>query len=1083
MNDSLQRVAAELRASDAVVLVGAGASIAAGYPLTIQLRPHLWNAIEADPRLLERLAVELGRDAESAKQLVGDDPEACRVAYEAVTRSPGARKAFQQSFRELDIGRVHAFSPTHDAIAELLHRRMVETVVSMNWDSLLEASFARRYGRLLRADGTWLHKPHGDVAEPDSPWVLPHDPGAIPDALVEQMAALARARPRILIIVGYSESDEAVVDRLISPLSSKWRVARIGPSAAGELAVRRPADEAMSAIRDLATGGTDELPGWEYVTYQKQNDLGHALAGRALGAGDVQACPRLPEVDSVVRDLRTAHAATVLGDPGSGKSATAHQAAFELLSEGVEVVRLRERDRATDELVAGLQGLRTPTVVMLDDAQNLRSDFVRRVRDLASSDVRVLVVSNSTTTGALGEIRILGKQAVRCIAESLRERADETLSVVSKFRDEFDRAWLEARFDLLLDEAARADYPWQFSFILTSGERRAGSQIREARRVERADLLLLLVAARQLVTRDAGATEKDLDQLANTMGRDSVWAARVLGELSARRLLVISDGVIRCSHQRHADKILQLVCSDRKDPEWPNIVNALREVVLLRQPELAGVAVLLRGLWFAEGFRWSREGTIVTDAVWTTLTTRCLKAESDAERGGAGYLLEALKGYHPALSDWIAGNSRRLASWISRASPESANGLATLLNSLHDSPSLSALVSQVDGPAVANAVVASATRDRRAWGSLLGRLALGRDAALPLGAALRDRREPLIASAAGAGADDAPYHASLANGIASLEPDVSLELIENIGDAIGERINQDFSSAYDEFHHTFWFVLGLAPKDFRFKEPTTQQKRVARRVFRSVESARVAQSISCSPRWALASCARLLAVVAKANRHLGEQIALRIDLRQIDERIRDLWADPPDDLLEFIGVLGRLGSVESFEPARSWIARHEGDLQSIPARLVVMAPETAVAACRRGAVVDLKLSGVLGWGLPAVAIYEIAKRDVLQAKRAVTEHVDAMASELMIRQPNQCEHLHYFVAIVQETAPDALMDAFAKMDPPSVAEAWQSRLRGKAVERRAAAVLVRAALDSPNLASVAKDLRHRFPKASCPAEE
>src|SRR5262249_1914913 len=148
------------------------------------------------------------------------------------------RSTFQNSFAALDRERASVQSPAHTALARLLHAGRVLTVVSLNWDTLLEAAFTRRYGIDVNAQGNRLAKPHGDCRQPGGDWLLPPRPGEVPDEIVTEINTLAAERPRVLLIVGYSERDETVVKRLIRPLAERWRVYRVSPSATGEGAVR-----------------------------------------------------------------------------------------------------------------------------------------------------------------------------------------------------------------------------------------------------------------------------------------------------------------------------------------------------------------------------------------------------------------------------------------------------------------------------------------------------------------------------------------------------------------------------------------------------------------------------------------------------------------------------------------------------------------------------------------------------------------------------------------------------------------------------------------------------------------------------
>jgi hypothetical protein len=326
-DEALDRVVSELRTYGAVALLGAGISYLSGYPLGGDLQALVWHAVETEPETLQAVATEIRVPVRSAKDVIGDSEEHTTVAFRAIASHENARRAFQQGFAALDRDRRPYGTRTHDAMARLLHSRVVERIVSLNWDTATQHAHLRRYGRFPKAGEGEFAKPHGDASDPDSPWILPHEPGGIPRSLQEGLERMAAERPRVLLIAGYSERDEGIVNQLIAPLERRWRVVRVGPSADGPLSLRGEADEVLPALASRLVQDP-ELPGWEYVVFEDQRDLGPALLGESLGPRDVIACPELPEVEEVVRNLRVAGVGVLRGESGSGKSITVYQSAF-----------------------------------------------------------------------------------------------------------------------------------------------------------------------------------------------------------------------------------------------------------------------------------------------------------------------------------------------------------------------------------------------------------------------------------------------------------------------------------------------------------------------------------------------------------------------------------------------------------------------------------------------------------------------------------------------------------------------------------------------------------------------------------
>jgi hypothetical protein len=335
--DDIKSIAAELRAHGAVLVVGAGISHRAGYPLSGQLPPLLWHALDSAPGSRAALAASLHVRDQPAKLLIGEDPRAVSAAFEHLDADPEARRAFQRAFSARD---EHQLRPSvvHESVARLYHEGIAEIIVNFNWDRQIERAYQRLYGRDLIVNREYF-KPHGDAAYPDQPWTFPGKASSISPGLQSALADLVHERPRILLLVGYSESDSGIVSDLLGPLASRWIVARIQPGAQGDFAIDSSAEIALPA---LAEALCDESwsRAWEYVSFEQRHGLVAALNGSGLRGADARSCPRLPEVDVAAAQIRAMHSVRITGPSGAGKSLVAYQVADSLNKAGVEVVRL-----------------------------------------------------------------------------------------------------------------------------------------------------------------------------------------------------------------------------------------------------------------------------------------------------------------------------------------------------------------------------------------------------------------------------------------------------------------------------------------------------------------------------------------------------------------------------------------------------------------------------------------------------------------------------------------------------------------------------------------------------------------------
>lgn len=383
--DELSIAVGQVRSHGAVAVLGAGLS-AARYPMTAQLRSVLWHALDHDSAARAALAAELGRADGPAKSLVGDDPAAIDAGWRTVERHPSVRDVFQRAFSRLDADREP--SPGHYALARLIHAGLVEYVVSFNWDTALERAHEQLFGVSLAGRPDVLAKPHGDADDPGASWVLPHQAGVVPR---EVLGRIAEQRPRVLLVVGYSGSDPAVVRELLGPARERWPVVHVSPNASGPEVIAGAADEVLPALADRLQAPVDN-PGWRWVTFRRSRDLRAALLGYRLGPQDVAACPELPGSRQVAERLAQTRFSVLVGDSGSGKSITAFQAAALMNKAGWSAVELSQPGVATEETVRAFAGLPGPVLAVVDDAQALPPEVVHAFERAVADDHAVLIV-------------------------------------------------------------------------------------------------------------------------------------------------------------------------------------------------------------------------------------------------------------------------------------------------------------------------------------------------------------------------------------------------------------------------------------------------------------------------------------------------------------------------------------------------------------------------------------------------------------------------------------------------------------------------------------------------------------------
>jgi hypothetical protein len=280
------------------------------------------------------------------------------------------------------------------------------------------------------------------------------------------------------------------------------------------------------------------------------------------------------------------HTAEIAGDSGSGKSITVWQLAHELHIRGWQVLRLDTVQKPTLIRTQGWQ-----TVAVADDSQIFASDMVEQLHELANERLKLIFGTTDPSGEKHGAVRAAAKTAVEALASHCRKNRQTLLPIVRRFDSHIGDGFLDERIESRIDYAAKEQTPWQFIYVLRGGNRKVREMLDAARDFAQADLLLVLIAVRQLATSDAGTPIADLVTASAKIGRSEAWVRSGLGSLVRQRAILTSD-VVRCLHLMSAGAIIEVSLGMRKGDEYAQIVT-------LVQDSLRHLSLPLRGHFLA----------------------------------------------------------------------------------------------------------------------------------------------------------------------------------------------------------------------------------------------------------------------------------------------------------------------------------------------------------------------------------------------------------------------------------------------------------------------------------------------------
>lgn len=1025
-NDPVAALPAALRALrqsldlGAVAVVGAGLSIAARFPATAGL-----NAL-----LCESLQYPVTGSS--------DSPDNALRAWHSLAASPSARARFQSQFAALDRERSAAPSLAHEGLARLIHAGVVETVVSLNWDTALERAYERLYGTMLPAGV--LFKPHGDAAQPDADWILPHEGGMVTEEVSARMAELMNEHARTLVIIGYSESDERISRDLISRLGERWKTVRVGPSVGGAQDIALTADEVLEQItRDLLHA--EDTSSWYSVRFDGSRGFEAALAGERLGPADVDACPEFAEVSRVASALSRQGAAVLNGPSGSGKSITAYQALRSLARSGYEVLRLRDsaRARSTASWLSDLRNFAHRKILFIDDAQDVPADVVRELAESATPNRLVLIVGVDQIAGGVTTINISGVAAVAQLAHYVRTNAEAVLPLVAALDDQIGNRPGATPLDYRLVAAERETSPWRFFYVLTGGWRRARRLALELREADRADVALTAVAVAQIAGVDAGVTRSELLELLPVIERDEAWLEAALTILRARHAVIETDGRLRCPHLQSAYFVVGWMLHpptwDFSPPESAvvgPIASAVREVVstprpLRRQPKpppplpeaeaeadqiltssliahyLDLEATPLRGCTWLVGRglpddsqRVLRYKTrILDDERWGDLAARAIACPEDSTAEGAQLLTTTATWAPEVVGPVIRNEHVAISTWFRQLSPQNAWALGDLVNTLYNEDqrahtnSATLLASESSPRRLATLVLDGG------WGHIYS---TSRGVDRIMLAASHELREKTKAEL-----DRRAYRAFLAakhdhldemseliKAVAALDLPFAIELFDGAAAEFARLFSADPVPGWSDVFDVLGFVLGFAPRFLRGRRrPQPTAWAAARRFCNELNINDVARAIATpSERWEGSNFPELLGFLEEASPRVLARVIAAIDLDVFERHFRELAS--PSDAVFYVAT--NIWQRRPDEMLRV-LDRAEPEFTRVSLYLALMSPELAARAMRRGVPFDLGLQHH-HWSFAAAAVVKLKEVDSALTAELLETNLAAMVEGL-----------------------------------------------------------------------------------------
>ncbi len=505
-----------------------------------------------------------------------------------------------------------------------------------------------------------------------------------------------------------------------------------------------------------------------------------------------------------------------------------------------------------------------------------------------------------------------------------------------------------------------------------------------------------------------------------------------------------------------------------------SIESAIRCAIVEHTPPLGGVFRLLFHLRFADAFRWG-PSDLLDDDLLGKLLDRCWLVP-DAEVGDAASLLMALLRWRKkeVLAE-LEDRRNLIGSWLTNAGPDAASGLAWLVNDTYnDSRSVAKWMCSASDPLpLARRFSQAPVTEWPALAGLVDRMALAGGTVWRRGFQNALDSKLLIEAAGRLSPHDIEYLSFLAKGMAAVDIELAIDLVDTATEAVAQAISQSPSEIFPAIHDLVWFVLGYSPRFLRHRVPNRHQRRIARSIVKRLDVFKIANIFPHASRREWVPLADLLFWIKEVDAELAATLVYNIDMESLDAETITFWPEFPHELKVLVCAL----AIEpDYEPARTWLFDHANDLARLESIIAIISPEATLTAIRNGHQLDLTLGSGLEWNNGANALVQLAEIDKTTAVEVATANVGGISKGLHLPQADKCKDLVSFMMVIESLAPQVLRSAISAIEPEAVEKNWVERLRGKKVEKQTVANILNIAKDSHGpIRDLAEKLRIQFP--------
>lgn len=464
-----------------------------------------------------------------------------------------------------------------------------------------------------------------------------------------------------------------------------------------------------------------DLSIWEELSFNDQRDLSHAIMGYRLTSMDVEACPVFPQVIMTEKQLNIVDYAVIQGETGCGKSISLYQVAYRFFKNGWNVYRLQS---GFDKRMLILPNNTEKSLFLIDDAQIFPESFIDHISRQSRNNKKILFAKTIADKTNSDSIILTKKDAVNILYKDFMDRKEEIWPIVNRYDNTIGVNFSNLPIERRLEDARKADTPWQFSYILRGGWNSMKELYKSICDHNNCDLIVAAIASFQILQLDKAVDFTFVCERIRETAPKYKWSSSDL-ELLINRRIVLSKEDIRIVHLESANVIVALFFDTPQNEKQTLLLKVIEDSFINKDISPLGIVWLCNGSNRYIRRLWRIEDIFLTDRIIENVSVELYEPHSSEEIRNIMFLLEKIlvSGKKDKGIRIVLENKDQIIELINQSDSISALGFGDLLNSIYnyDHKEHNTISRRVSWSKLMKSMMQEKDPNYYAWGQLFNR--------------------------------------------------------------------------------------------------------------------------------------------------------------------------------------------------------------------------------------------------------------------------------------------------------------------------------------------------------------------------